>query len=190
MFDYAGQQVRTIIKEGEPWFVAKDIAEILEIKNIRQVLGKLDEDEKGVYSVYTLGGNQKTTIINESGLYSIVLTSRKPKAKAFKRWVAREVIPSIRKHSAYMTENTLELKDAKPKVAKYEEFLDADGLATFTLVGKHFLGGMTAIQVRQFLQGAGVLFNRKIDGVYAPRKDSKNISALSHTHVLTTIVLK
>lgn len=108
IFNYGMNEVRTIVKDGAPWFVAKDVADVLEIQNIRQVLGKLDEDEKDVCNVYTLGGEQNATVISEAGLYSIVLTSRKPEAKAFKRWITHEVIPSIRKHGAYMTPDTIE----------------------------------------------------------------------------------
>ncbi|WP_434088108.1 BRO-N domain-containing protein [Bacillus tropicus] len=76
-----------------PWFVAKDVCDILEIKNTTQAMQKLDTDER---TMFNIGRQGETNIINESGLYSIVLTSRKREAKALKRWVTREVIPSIR----------------------------------------------------------------------------------------------
>ena len=98
LFDFKDKQIRVLIDEnGDPWFVAKDVCDILEISNSRQAMQSLDDDEKDVYNVYTLGGSQDMYIISESGLYSIVLRSRKPEAKAFKRWVTHEVLPSIRK---------------------------------------------------------------------------------------------
>lgn len=93
-------KVRTVIKNGEPWFVAADVCRALEID--RSQSRRLDEDEKGVYSIHTPGGAQDVTIVNEPGLYSLVLRSRKPEAKAFKRWITHEVIPSIRKTGGYI----------------------------------------------------------------------------------------
>lgn len=95
-------KLRTIIKNGEPWFVAKDICAALEIANNRDALSRLDDDEKGVASTDTPGGNQTVTIVSESGLYNLILGSRKPQAHAFKRWVTHEVIPSIRKTGGYV----------------------------------------------------------------------------------------
>lgn len=101
--------IRTIEKDGEPWFVGKDVAAALGYNNPRDAFKKhIDEEDKGVAKCDTLGGTQETTIINESGLYSLVLSSKLPTAKKFKRWVTNEVIPSIRKHGAYMTPETLE----------------------------------------------------------------------------------
>lgn len=87
----------TILRDGEPWFVAADVCRALEIKNGRDAVAKLDDDEKGVGLTDTPGGAQEMTIVNEPGLYTLVLGSRKPEAKAFKRWITHEVIPSIRK---------------------------------------------------------------------------------------------
>lgn len=101
--------IRTIEKDGEPWFVGKDVATALGYNNPRDAFKKhIDEEDKGVAKCDTLGGTQEMTIINESGLYSLVLSSKLPTAKKFKRWVTNEVIPSIRKHGAYMTPETLE----------------------------------------------------------------------------------
>lgn len=101
-------EVRTITREGEPWFVAADVCRALEIKNNRDAVERLDDDEKGVVSTDTLGGTQTVTIINEPGLYSLVLGSRKPEARAFKRWITHEVVPAIRRHGAYLTAETAE----------------------------------------------------------------------------------
>lgn len=108
-FQFEGQEVRTLKGEnGEPWFVAKDVAEVLGFDHTPTLTRTLDDEEKGVHTIHTLGGDQKMTVINESGLYSAILKSRKPQAKAFKRWVTNEVLPSIRKHGAYMTPDTIE----------------------------------------------------------------------------------
>lgn len=108
IFHYNGMKLRTVFINDEPWFVAKDVCDILEIGNPSMALERLDADEKGISSIETLGGVQNVATVNEPGLYSLVLGSRKPEAKQFKRWVTHEVIPSIRKHGAYMTQDTLE----------------------------------------------------------------------------------
>ena len=108
VFSYEGKEVRTIAKSGEPWWVLKDVCEVLELSNSRMVAERLDEDEKGVSIVDTLGGKQELTVISESGLYNVILLSRKPEARKFKRWVTHEVLPSIRKHGAYVTSDKLE----------------------------------------------------------------------------------
>ena len=108
-------QVRTTVKDGEPWFVAADVCRALEVKNARDAVARLDDDEKGVVLTDTLGGQQNMTIVNEPGLYALVLGSRKPEAKAFKRWITHEVIPSIRKHGAYLTPETLGKAIADPQ---------------------------------------------------------------------------
>lgn len=101
-------RIRTILRDNEPWFVAADVCKALEIKNNRDALAKLDSDEKGVALTDTLGGAQEMAIINEPGLYALVLGSRKPEARAFKRWITHEVIPSIRRHGAYATADTID----------------------------------------------------------------------------------
>lgn len=102
-------RVRTMVINGSPWFVAKDVCECLDINNSRQALARLDSDEKNnVILNDGTPGNPEKGIVNEYGLYSLVLSSRKPSAKAFKRWITHEVIPAIRKHGAYMTGETLE----------------------------------------------------------------------------------
>jgi len=102
-------EIRAIDIEGEPWFVGRDVAEALGYQNTRDALGKhVFEEDKGVAQRDTLGGTQSMTIINESGLYALVFGSELPKAREFKHWVTSEVLPSIRKHGAYMTNEKLE----------------------------------------------------------------------------------
>ena len=109
--------IRTIVKDNEPWFVAADVCKALELGNNRQAITRLDDDEKGVISTDTPGGSQEMAIVNEPGLYSLVLGSRKPEAKEFKRWITHEVIPSIRKTGMYMTGEALAYALADPKNA-------------------------------------------------------------------------
>lgn len=102
VFNYQDQQVRTVVKNGQPWFVAKDVCNVLNHSNHKVAVSRLDEDEVSkVYLTDSLGRNQKTTVVNEAGLYSLILTSNKPEAKQFKRWITHEVIPTIRKTGAY-----------------------------------------------------------------------------------------
>ena len=93
-FTYEGTPMRTVVVESEPWFVSMDALDILGLH--RSSLTALDDDEKGVHTVDPLGGVQRVGIISEPGLYSLILRSRKPEAKAFKRWITPEVLPSIR----------------------------------------------------------------------------------------------
>lgn len=104
VFNYQDQQVRTVVKDGEPWFVAKDVCDVLEIGNPSQALSRLDEDEKNTVILNEGIGNPNKTIVNEPGLYSLILGSRKPEAKQFKRWITHEVIPTIRKTGFYQME--------------------------------------------------------------------------------------
>lgn len=100
-FEFQNQQIRIVMQDGSPWFVAKDVCDVLELSNSRMVLERLDEDERGVSTVYTPGGAQQMAVVSEPGLYSLVMTSRKPEAKLFKRWITHDVMPSIRKHGVY-----------------------------------------------------------------------------------------
>ena len=101
-------KIRTLTIDGEPWFVAADVCKALELGNPSMTVERLDADEKGISSIDTLGGKQRMAIINEPGLYSVILCSRKPEAKAFKRWITHEVIPAIRKYGGDMTKSLLE----------------------------------------------------------------------------------
>ena len=94
--------IRAIEKEGEPWFVAADVCRALELGEVHVAMRRLDDDEKGRCSIPTPGGVQEMSIINEPGLYSLVLGSRKPEAKAFKRWITHDIIPAIRKTGGYI----------------------------------------------------------------------------------------
>jgi prophage antirepressor-like protein len=100
VFQYDGSQVRTVVVNEEIWFVAKDICEVLEIKNTTDVIKRLDPDEVTRFNLGGLSG--ETNIVNESGLYSLILGSRKQEAKQFKRWITHEVLPTIRRTGGYV----------------------------------------------------------------------------------------
>jgi prophage antirepressor-like protein len=107
-FDFEGRPVRVVTDaQGEPWFVAADIAQSLEYRMASDMTRSLDDDEKGTQIVRTPSGDQEMLVINESGLYSAILRSRKPDAKRFKRWITHEVIPSIRKTGTYAMPNAV-----------------------------------------------------------------------------------
>lgn len=106
LFDFKGNQVRILSDEkGEPWFVAKDVCEVLGHSNASMALERLDNDER---SKFNLGRQGETNIVNEAGLYALVLGPRKPEAHEFKRWVTHEVLPSIRRHGVYATDATID----------------------------------------------------------------------------------
>lgn len=103
-------QVRTVMQGEDVWFVAKDVTDVLELKSAKDSTKYLDEDEKDKVLIKHSGSDYKSEmmVVNESGLYSLILRSRKPQAKAFKKWVTSEVLPSIRRHGAYITDQALE----------------------------------------------------------------------------------
>ncbi len=114
IFEYENMKVRTSVKDGEIWWVLKDVCDVLGISNSRRVAERLDEDEKSNVTQSDIRDNtldipnRGLTIINESGLYKVILRSDKPEAKKFMRWVTHEVLPSIRKHGAYITSEKME----------------------------------------------------------------------------------
>lgn len=118
-------KIRSVMVNNEPYFVAKDVCDILEIKNTTQAIQRLDEDER---TMFNIGRQGKTNIVNEYGLYNLILASRKPEAKAFKKWITHEVIPAIRKTGGYiageegMTEDELVLKAINVLQIKVENY--------------------------------------------------------------------
>lgn len=134
LFENGDWRLRAIEIDGEPWFVARDVTDAPELD--RTATRRLDDDEKGVRSMHTPGGDQQISIISEPGLYNLALSSKKPEAHAFRRWVTHDVIPAIRRHGMYATPQTVEdmladpdtmiatlqaLKAERAKVAMLEE---------------------------------------------------------------------
>ncbi|WYK04475.1 Bro-N domain-containing protein [Cereibacter sphaeroides f. sp. denitrificans] len=110
--------VRQIDRDGEAWFVGIDVCRALGLANPHSSLALLDEDERGVHTVETLGGQQEVAIISEAGIYRLVFKSRKPVAERFKRWLAHEVIPSIRRTGAYFGNGAADPVTTKPDVER------------------------------------------------------------------------
>ena len=175
-------KVRTLNLNGEPWFVAVDVCSVLDLSNPTIAVSRLDEDERAKFN---LGRQGDATIVNEPGLYTLVLGSRKPEAKAFKRWITHEVIPVIRKHGVYITDEKLklfaehpELLDALmkslyaahaenlrhraerqtllPKADYYDAFMDADGCTNLRTTAKEL--NVPERWFARFLQQTGFLY--------------------------------
>lgn len=132
VFEYNAMTVRTVEQNGEPWFVLKDVCAALKMdtSKLKQVADRLDEDERGRYQIPTPGGMQETWIVNESGLYNVILRSDKPEAKPFRKWVTGTVLPSIRKHGGY--------------IAGQENLNDEDFLAKALVVAQKVLADREA----------------------------------------------
>lgn len=169
--------VRVVMVDGEPWFVGKDICESLGLTNSRMSINRLDDDEKGVSSIDTLGGTQQIQVVSESGLYSLISSSRKPEAREFKRWVNHEVLPSIRKTGSYgipqtyaatlqlaadqalmIEQQKLELTAAKPKVQFYDQVRESEQTLSMNNAAK-LLGikGLGRNKLFEQLRSRGVL---------------------------------
>lgn len=116
---HEGHDVRVVMVDEAPWFVASDVCTVLGIIHAASSLRMLDEDEKGVHSMHTLGGAQSVSIVSESGLYALVLRSRKPEARQFRKWVTSEVLPAIRKNGRY----EVQAAPAQRKMGTPTEFL-------------------------------------------------------------------
>lgn len=156
--------VRVIMQDEQPWFVGKDVASMLGYGDTAQAIRKrVDNEDKGVVELTTPGGKQRATIINESGLYSLIMSSKLPSAKQFKHWVTSDILPTIRQHGAYLTPEKVEevlmnpdtiiklatqlkaeregrikaeaaLKAATPKVEYYDEYMNREETFTVTFV--------------------------------------------------------
>ncbi|MEX5635903.1 Bro-N domain-containing protein [Parafrankia sp. FMc2] len=136
-FSFEGAAIRTLVVDDEPWWVATDVAGVLDLGNPRTSLALLDDDERGVHSVDTPGGLQQMVTLNEPGLYSLILRSRKPEAKAFKRWVTHEVLPTLRQTGRY------EVPGAAPELDTAEA---TEELKLLELARS--LGGLTPAETR------------------------------------------
>lgn len=101
LYNFEQMPVRVLVRDGDPWFIATDVAQLLGYRDAHNAVRMLDDDEKGTHIVSTLGGDQEQIIISESGLYAAILKSRRPEAKRFRRWVTGEVLPAIRRTGRY-----------------------------------------------------------------------------------------
>jgi anti-repressor protein len=185
LYEFKGQNLRVVSVNDEPWFVAKDVCDVLELVNVTRSLDRLEEDEKGLHTMNTLGGKQNLSIVSESGLYELIFASRKPEAKVFKKWVKQEVLPSIRKHGAYMTQDTIQkaltnpdfliqlatqLKDEqqkrieaqriieqqRPIVDYYQRIMNSTDVVATTQIAQDY--GLSAFRLNQILHEEGVQY--------------------------------
>ncbi|EME3507473.1 phage antirepressor [Enterococcus faecium] len=186
IFNFEQNEVRTVLVNNEPYFVGKDVAEILGYSDSSSAVSKnVDNEDRTTLLLEQAGSNykSKTTIINESGLYSLILKSKLPSAKKFKRWVTSEVLPQIRKHGMYATdellnnpdllievatklkeERTLRLiaeqrvNELQPKADYYDRILNNKGLVTVSTIAKNY--GMSAVSFNKLLHELGIQFNQ------------------------------
>lgn len=184
IFNFEQNEVRTILVNDEPYFVGKDVASVLGYSNTKDALSRhVDLEDKMGSRITTSGQSREMTIINESGLYSLILKSKLPNAKKFKRWVTSEVLPTIRKHGMYATdellnnpdllievatklkeERTLRLvaeqkaAELQPKADYYDRILNNKGLVTVSTIAKNY--GMSAVSFNKLLHELGIQFNQ------------------------------
>lgn len=199
--------LRTIERNGEIWFVAKDVCDALEINNSRQALTRLEKDEKNTVILNDGSQNRKMATVNEYGLYTLVLSSRKPEAKDFKRWITHDVIPSIRKTGSYSVQQLPnfnnpaeaarawadeyeaklkaqeEIKVLQPKADFNDRVLNAEGLYTVTQIAKDF--GLSAKTANQLLQDWHIQYKQSgMWQLYAEYQDKGY--TMSSTTIFTT----
>ena len=211
VYEYEGSAVRTVEKDGEPWFVAADVCDVLELSNATVVAGRLDEDER---SKFNLGRQGEVLIVNEAGLYTLILGSRKPEAKKFKRWVTHEVIPSIRKHGVYAIDEVLQNPDVlinalqalkaereakerlalecafkaqqiaemHPKVDYHDKVLACPDLVKVTVIAKDY--GWSAIKLNQWLEAKKIQFKQGEQWILYQKYAEKGYTQ-SFTHTYT-----
>lgn len=200
-FVYSGAEVRTVQKDGAPWFVLKDVCGVLGISKYRDVAERLDPDERGPVRVDTLGGSQEMTCISESGLYNVILRSDKPEAKPFRKWVTAEVLPAIRRSGGYIAgqndlspaelmakaikvaEQTLAERDARisslqvqnaimaPKADYFDELVERNTLTSFRDTAKEL--GIPPRKFTQFLLDKKYIYRDKKEKLmpYANKND-------------------
>lgn len=188
LFNFKGQQVRTVTINGEPCFVGNDVSTILGYSNYRNaVVNHVDDEDKQRTQIEYAGQKREVTVINESGLYSLILSSKLPQAKEFKRWVTSEVLPTIRKHGAYMTNEKIEevllnpdtiiklatelktererrsiaeqrVNELTPKASYYDLVLSNESLVTITQIAKDY--GMSGQAMNHKLHDLGVIYKQ------------------------------
>ena len=140
-FDYNGSQVRTVEKDGETWWVLSDVCRVLELSDTRRTAERLDEDELTRLRLHSGGQNREMYVINESGLYNVILRSDKPQAKPFRKWVISEVLPTIRKTGQYNAKpnKALEIKETNARVRLSNAFLKLAKVDTLSSEYKNIL---------------------------------------------------
>ncbi len=185
-FNFNLTPVRVVMIDGQPWFVAVDVALILGYRNAPDATRLLDEDEKGTHILRTPGGAQDATVINESGLFNLVLRSRRAEAKAFRKWVTGEVLPALRRTGTYTAAPTLDLSDPLvlaqqfveaetarralaaenavlgPKADVFDALMDSDGLYSIASAAKVL--GTGEVRLFTLLRDRRILMDRHRNG--------------------------
>lgn len=207
IFKYEGQQMRHVLVDGEPWFVASDVARILDLGNVHSSVALLDDDEKGLHTVDTPGGAQSLLAVNEPGLYSLILRSRKTEAKLFKRWITHDVLPMIRKTGAFavpksreqllaravieansaISEAHQQIEALTPRAEAWDELASADGDYSVADAAKILArAGVQTGPQRLFEQLAGIRWiHRASDGkwrAYAAAVDNGYLTEKPQSH--------
>lgn len=199
------EEIRTLLINDEPYFVGKDVAETLAYKEPHKAIDRhVDEEDRTKHPIHSNGGLQDTWLINESGLYSLILKSKLPSAKKFKRWVTSEVLPTIRKHGMYATQDLLDnpdlliqvatqlkeertnrliaeqrVNELKPKADYYDKILANKSLMTISVIAKNY--GMSANKMNQTLHKLGVQYKQgKTWLLYSKHQDK----GWTHTEML------
>lgn len=211
-FNFEGKDIRTVIKDNQPWFVGKDVAEVLGYSNSRKALADhIDiEDKDDVTIRDAIGREQTTTVINESGLYSLILKSQLPYAKRIKRWVTSEVLPSIRKHGAYITEDVMAktlndpnyiigliqsiaqakqelsiknqiIGELRPKADYMDRILKSKSLVTITQIAKDY--GMSGKALNKALHEYGIQYKQSEQWLLYEKYQNKG-----YTHSETIVI--
>lgn len=175
-FDFAGLHLRALLRDGEPWFVGADACKLLDLRNSRDALSRIDSDDVGIADVIdSMGRTQQMKTVNESGLYQLIFQSRTDGAKAFKKWVTYEVLPAIRKTGSYekpksleerslelIRDLTAELEAARPKVEVFDKVLTHEHTFGFRELCKnlreHFPVNET--DVKRVMRDKGLLYQR------------------------------
>ncbi len=155
-FNPSNQPIRVEVFKNEPWFVAKDVCDALSISNNRDAIKNLDDDEKLMSAVPTLGVNRGLWFVNESGLYNLIFQSRKPEAKAFRKWVTSEVLPSIRKTGSYTAP-----QHTRQRISR-GELVNADMLSLLWTIGEFLNHGdqkLVAIEIGVSVQSINRVLN-------------------------------
>lgn len=178
------EEIRTLLINDEPYFVGKDVAEVLGYQNgSRDVNRHVDDEDKLTHQISVSGQNRNMTIINESGLYSLILKSKLPSAKKFKRWVTSEVLPRIRKHGMYATDDLLnnpdllievatklkeertlrlvaeqKVAEMQPKVNYHDIILANKSVTPISFIAKNY--GMSAMQMNKLLHDFGIQYRQ------------------------------
>jgi prophage antirepressor-like protein len=167
-FNFEGNNVRVIVRDGAPWFVLSDVAKVLGYRDSSNAARVLDDDEKDTHIVSTPGGTQNVTVANESGLYHLVLKSRKPEAKPFRKWVTADVLPSIQKTGQYSTEQQLPTKMDHREVREVRLlFQRCTGIAKSAgLTGNQML--MSANTATRKMTGTDLLAAMGLDKMVSP----------------------